>query len=141
MLIIILLLQHQSLIHRTFCLGQSININKKISIFISYCRRIIPCVENATWQVEPYLEESTYPWLYPNGKGGEADPERPLALTIRDYYKQRLKSVDNRWQKDPTWIFRSLNLLQREDLRKAVNYQVKKKYENSKLCYLIYPGK
>ncbi|CAF4302560.1 unnamed protein product [Rotaria sp. Silwood2] len=109
------------------------------SNILSGPKRIIPCVENATWQVEPYLEESTYPWLYPNGKGGEADPERPLALTIRDYYKQRLKFVDNRWQKDPTWIFRSLNLLQREDLRKAVNYQVKKKYENGKLCYLIYP--
>ncbi|CAF3785459.1 unnamed protein product [Rotaria sordida] len=79
-------------------------------------KRKISCAENPIWQIEPYLEESTYPWLYTHGKGGEADPERPIALSIRDYYKQRLKSVDNRWQKDPTWIFRSLNLLQREEL-------------------------
>jgi hypothetical protein len=99
------------------------------------------CAENPTWQIEPYLEEKCYPWLYPDGKGGEADPERPLQINARDYYKQRLKSSDNRWQKDPTWIFRALNLLQREDLRKSVNYHARKKYEDGKMCYLIYPGK
>jgi hypothetical protein len=78
--------------------------------------------------------------LYPNGKGGEADPERPIVINLRDYYKNRLKCVDNRWQKDPTWIFRALNLLQREDLRKSVNYHAKRKYRNGKMCYLIYPG-
>ncbi|CAF4756789.1 unnamed protein product, partial [Rotaria sp. Silwood2] len=72
--------------------------------------------------IESYLEERCYPWLYPHGKGGEADPERPLQINLRDYYKQRLKSADNRWQKDPTWIFRALNLLQREDLCRSVNY-------------------
>ncbi|CAF3573430.1 unnamed protein product [Rotaria socialis] len=102
-------------------------------------QRIMACAENPTWQIEPYLEEKCYPWLYPHGKGGEADPERPLQINTRDYYKQRLKSSDNRWQKDPTWIFRALNLLQREDLRKSVNYHARKKYEDGKMCYLIYP--
>ncbi|CAF3233766.1 unnamed protein product [Rotaria sp. Silwood2] len=85
-------------------------------------KRIIPCAEDPIWKIESYLEERCYPWLYPHGKGGEADPERPLQINLRDYYKQRLKSADNRWQKDPTWIFRALNLLQREDLCRSVNY-------------------
>ncbi|CAF3453929.1 unnamed protein product [Rotaria socialis] len=100
--------------------------------------RIIPCAENPTWHIEPYLEEKSHPWLYPQGKGGEADPERPLDINLRDYYKQRLKSSDNRWQKDPAWSFRALNLLQREDLRKSVNYHARKKYQDGKMCYLIY---
>ncbi|CAF3454536.1 unnamed protein product [Rotaria sp. Silwood1] len=104
-------------------------------------KRIIPCAQDPIWEIEPYLEERCYPWLYPHGKGGEADPERPLQINLRDYYKQRLKSADNRWQKDPTWIFRALNLLQREDLCRSVNYHVKKSYQNGKMCYLIYPGK
>ena len=83
---------------------------------INSFRRTIRCVENATWQSEPYLEGKCYPWLYPYGKGGEADP-------------------------DPTWIFRALNLLQREDLRRSVNFHAKKKYQDGKMCYLIYPGK
>ncbi|CAF1487611.1 unnamed protein product, partial [Adineta ricciae] len=79
-------------------------------------KRIISCAKDAIWQVEPFLEERAYPWLYPYGKGGEADPERPLTINLRDYYKLRLKSADNRWQADPTWIFRALNILQRDDL-------------------------
>ncbi|CAF4997261.1 unnamed protein product, partial [Rotaria sp. Silwood1] len=102
-------------------------------------RRLISCAANPIWEIEPYLEEKSYPWLYPEGKGGEADPERPLQISIRDYYKQRLKSSDNRWQKDPTWIFRALNLLQRQDLCRSVNYHAKKKYQHGKLCYQIYP--
>ncbi|CAF1231792.1 unnamed protein product [Adineta ricciae] len=97
------------------------------------------CAKDAVWQIEPYLEERAYPWLYPLGKGGEADPERPIALNLREYYKLRLKSDDNRWQKDPTWIFRALNVLQREDLRRSVNFHAKKSYLNGKMCYLIYP--
>ncbi|CAF4660202.1 unnamed protein product, partial [Rotaria sp. Silwood2] len=40
-------------------------------------KRIIPCAEDPIWEIEPYLEERCYPWLYPHGKKGEADPERP----------------------------------------------------------------
>ncbi|CAF4183426.1 unnamed protein product, partial [Adineta steineri] len=109
------------------------------SEILSGPKRVISCAENPTWQIEPYLEEKCYPWLYPLGKGGEADPERPIAISLRDYYKLRLKSSDNRWQKDPTWVFRALNMLQREDLRKSVNYHAKRKYRDGKMCYLIYP--
>ncbi|CAF1231847.1 unnamed protein product [Adineta ricciae] len=102
-------------------------------------KRVMSCAKDAIWQVEPYLEERSYPWLYPHGKGGEGDPERPLKMNLREYYKLRLKSVDNRWQKDPTWIFRALNILQRDDLRKSVNFHAKKRFQNGKMCYLIYP--
>ncbi|CAF3550567.1 unnamed protein product [Rotaria socialis] len=99
------------------------------------------CAENATWEIEPYLEEKCYPWLYPNGKHGEADPERPISIDLRECYKQRLKSCGNRWQKDPTWIFRARNILQRQDLCKSVNYHAKRKDVDGKMCYLIYAGK
>ncbi len=99
-------------------------------------RRVISCAQDPTWQIEPYLEEKGYPWLYPHGKGGEADPERPVVINYRDYYKQRLKSADNRWQKDLTWIFHALNLLQREDLGKSVNYHAKKNIEMEKCVTL-----
>ncbi|CAF4786740.1 unnamed protein product, partial [Rotaria sp. Silwood2] len=55
-------------------------------------KRRIPCAEDLIREIESYLEERCYPWLYPHGKGGEADPERPLQINLRDYYKQRLKS-------------------------------------------------
>ncbi|CAF0877379.1 unnamed protein product [Adineta steineri] len=57
------------------------------SEFLSNPKRVIPCAENPTWQIGPYLEEKCYPWLYPLGKGGEADPERSIAINLRDYYK------------------------------------------------------
>ncbi|CAM4979218.1 unnamed protein product [Rotaria socialis] len=104
-------------------------------------KRVMTCAENATWEIEPYLEEKCYPWLYPNGKHGEADPERPISIDLRECYKQRLKSCGNRWQKDPTWIFRARNILQRQDLCKSVNYHAKRKDVDGKMCYLIYAGK
>ncbi len=87
------------------------------------------------------MEEKTFPWLYPTGEGGELDMKRPIPLKLRDYFKVRLMSSDKRWQLDSIWIFRAMNLIQRDDLCTAVNYHVKKHFKKDRLCYTIYPCK
>ena len=79
------------------------------------------------------MEECTFPWLYPTGEGGELDIKRPIPLKLRDYYKLRLMSADKRWQSDSTWVFRAMNLIQRDDLCTAVNYHAKQQLKNNRL--------
>jgi len=87
------------------------------------------------------MEERTFPWLYPTGEGGELDMKRPIPLKLSDYCKVRLMSADKRWQSDPIWLFRAMNLIQRDDLCTAVNYHAKKHFKKDRLCYDIYPCK
>ncbi|CAF1402322.1 unnamed protein product [Adineta ricciae] len=86
------------------------------------------------------MEECTFPWLYSTGQGGELDMKRPIPLKLRDYYKLRLMSVDKRWQSDSIWVFRAMNLIQRDDLCTVVNYHAKQQFKNERLCYNIYPS-
>ena len=71
---------------------------------------------------DEYVEEKSFPHLYPTGKFGETHHDRPSKLTVRDYYKLRALSYDNRYQADPCWIFRALNIVQRADLYKRIYY-------------------
>ena len=103
--------------------------------------RTLKPAEEPVWKILPGMEECTFPWIYPNGEGGELDIKRPIPMKCRDYYKLRLMSADKRWQWDPIWAFRAMNLMQREDLCSAVNYHVKKQFKNDRLCCNIYPGK
>lgn len=103
--------------------------------------RTLEAAEDAIWQIESGLEESTFPWIYPTGERGELDNNRPIKLKLRDYYKLRLMSHDKRWQSDAIWAFRAMNLIQRDDLRKAVNYHAKKQFKKERICYNIYPCK
>jgi hypothetical protein len=97
--------------------------------------------ENPVWKIEPGMEECTFPWIYPNGEGGELEMKRPISIKLREYCKIRLMSSDKRWQSDPIWTFRAMNLIQRDDLRTAVNYHAKKQFKKDRLCYEIYPCK
>ncbi|CAF4849785.1 unnamed protein product [Rotaria socialis] len=102
--------------------------------------RTLKAGEDLIWQLQSGMEESTFPWIYPTGEGGELDRKRPISLKIRDYCKLRLMSADKRWQADPIWTFRAMNLIQRDDLCSAVNYHAKKYYKKDRLCYNIYPS-
>jgi hypothetical protein len=87
------------------------------------------------------MEGCTFPWLYPTGEGGELDKKRTITLKLRDYCKLRLFSADKRWQADSIWVFRAMNLIQRDDLCTAVNYHAKQHFKKDRLCYSIYPCK
>ncbi|CAF1148408.1 unnamed protein product [Adineta ricciae] len=102
--------------------------------------RTLKAGEDPIWKIEPGMEECTFPWLYPTGERGELDIKRPIPLKLRDYYKLRLMSSDKRWQNDSIWTFRAMNLIQRDDLRAAVNYHVKQQFKKDRLCYNIYPA-
>ncbi|CAF3460120.1 unnamed protein product, partial [Rotaria socialis] len=102
--------------------------------------RTLKAGEDLIWQLQSGMEESTFPWIYPTGEGGELDRKRPISLKIRDYCKLRLMSADKRWQADPIWTFRAMNLIQRDDLCSAVNYHAKNYYKKDRLCYNIYPS-
>ncbi|CAF1425719.1 unnamed protein product [Adineta steineri] len=102
--------------------------------------RTLKAGEDPIWKIQSGMEESTFPWIYPTGEGGELDTKRPIPLTLRDYSKLRLMSADKRWQSDSIWTFRAMNLIQRDDLCKAVNYHVKKQFKKDRLCYNIYPS-
>ncbi|CAF3808956.1 unnamed protein product [Rotaria socialis] len=95
--------------------------------------------EDPIWKIEAGMEESTFPWIYPTGEGGELDIARPISLKLRDNYKLRLMSADKRWQADSIWTFRTMNLIQRDDLCTAVNYHAKTQFNKDRLCYSIYP--
>ncbi|CAF1405176.1 unnamed protein product [Adineta steineri] len=101
--------------------------------------RTLKAGEDPIWKIQSGMEESTFPWIYPTGEGGELDTKRPIPLTLRDYSKLRLMSADKRWQSDSIWTFRAMNLIQRDDLCTAVNYHVKKQFKKDRLCYNIYP--
>ena len=109
-------------------------------MLICISSRSLKAGENPVWKIQSGMEECTFPWLYPTGEGGELDIQRPIPLKCRDYYKLRLMSADKRWKLDCIWIFRAMNLIQREDLCAAVNYHVKKQFKHNRLCYNIYPG-
>ncbi|CAF5028686.1 unnamed protein product, partial [Rotaria socialis] len=91
--------------------------------------RTLKAGEDPIWQLQSGMEESTFPWIYPTGEGGELDRKRPISLKLRDYCKLRLMSADKRWQADPIWTFRAMNLIQRDYLCSAVNYHAKKYYK------------
>jgi len=103
--------------------------------------RTLRAGEDAVWKMEPGMEECTFPWLYPTGERGELHCDRPITLKFREYCKLRLLSADKRWQTDSVWVFRALNLIQREDLCSAVNYHARTQYKKDRLCYEIYPCK
>ncbi|CAF1196955.1 unnamed protein product [Adineta ricciae] len=107
--------------------------------FLGPCRTL-KVGENPVWNIQPGMEECTFPWLYPTGQGGELDMKRHIPLKLRDYYKLRLMSVDKRWQSDSIWVFRAMNLIQRDDLCTAVNYHAKQQFKKDRLCYNIYPS-
>ncbi|XP_055345765.1 uncharacterized protein LOC129593463 [Paramacrobiotus metropolitanus] len=67
------------------------------------------------------LEEKCYPNLFPFGKGGVED-DRECRIDYGKYFEIRLLSKDNRFQKDPSYVFRCLNVYQRELMCKEVNY-------------------
>ncbi|CAF4830572.1 unnamed protein product, partial [Rotaria socialis] len=95
---------------------------KKNSTYVDiFNSRTLKAGEDLIWQLQSGMEESTFPWIYPTGEGGELDRKRPISLKIRDYCKLRLMSADKRWQADPIWTFRAMNLIQRDDLCSAVN--------------------
>ncbi|CAF4368147.1 unnamed protein product, partial [Adineta steineri] len=102
--------------------------------------RTLKAAEDPVWKTECGMEESTFPWIYPTGEGGELDAKRPIPLKLRDYCKLRLTSADKRWQSDSIWTFRAMNLIQRDDLCTAVNYHAKKQFNKDRLCYNIYPA-
>ncbi|CAF5009716.1 unnamed protein product, partial [Rotaria sp. Silwood1] len=96
--------------------------------------------DDPIWKIQSGMEECTFPWIYPTGEGGELDAKRPVPLKLRDYCKFRLMCVDKRWQADPIWTFRAMNLIQRDDLCTAVNYHAKRQFKKDRLCYSIYPS-
>ncbi|CAF2041804.1 unnamed protein product [Rotaria magnacalcarata] len=102
--------------------------------------RTLKAGDDPIWKIQPGMEECTFPWIYPTGEGGELDTKRSIPLKLRDYCKLRLMSADKRWQADPIWTFRAMNLIQRDDLCAAVNYHAKKLFKNDRLCYNIYPS-
>jgi len=103
--------------------------------------RTLKASEDPIWKIQPGMEEYTFPWIYPTGEGGELDQKRPIPLKFRDYCQLRLMSADKRWQSDPIWTFRAMNLIQRDDLCTAVNYHAKTKFKQDRLCYTIYTCK
>ncbi|CAF4997706.1 unnamed protein product, partial [Rotaria socialis] len=102
--------------------------------------RTLKAGDNPIWKIEAGMEECTFPWIYPTGEGGELDMKRPISLKLRDYCKLRLMCADKRWQGDSIWIFRAMNLIQRDDLCTAVNYHAKKQFNKDRLCNNIYPS-
>ncbi|CAM2727444.1 unnamed protein product [Rotaria socialis] len=102
--------------------------------------RTLKAGDNPIWKIEAGMEECTFPSIYPTGEGGELDMKRPISLKLRDYCKLRLMCADKRWQGDSIWIFRAMNMIQRDDLCTAVNYRAKNQFNKDRLCYNIYPS-
>lgn len=70
----------------------------------------------------PKVEEGSYPHLFPDGKGGEKDPNRPIPETTREYIQARLRVKNSPFQADKSWPFRSLLNLSKSDLMRAIRF-------------------
>ena len=73
---------------------------------------------------DKHVEEKSYPNLFPGGDSGE-HAERNYILDTPEYYKLRLLNGDNRFQKDVSYVFRALNIVQRHYLNSSINYMLR----------------
>jgi hypothetical protein len=69
-------------------------------------------------------EEKAYPHLFPTGCNGEF-MERPTEINSIRYYQNRLRCLDNRFQADTTYIFRSFNIVQKHYVDEAINFALR----------------
>jgi hypothetical protein len=81
------------------------------------------------WQEIPGREEAAYYHLYPSGRGGALDPERPVPLTAREYNLARLFGADARFGGDSSWVFARLHELNKADLTCAISFILNHGYE------------
>jgi hypothetical protein len=83
------------------------------------------------WTDVEGLEELAYPNLFPTGQWGARNATRPVPLTLNQYGRIRLRSHDQRFAGDPSWIFRMLNFRQREDMASSINFVLRSRGKNT----------
>ncbi|GAU89079.1 hypothetical protein RvY_01674 [Ramazzottius varieornatus] len=100
--------------------------------------RVLPRHTKAVWTVDdPFQEEKSYPHLFPFGDAGES-AQRLYAFEQPEYYEMRLLSADTRWQKDVSYVFRALNLVQLHYLESSIDYALREK--NNHVDNTLTPG-
>ena len=74
----------------------------------------------------PGGEELAFPWLFPLGCGGLTE-ERPIRLSVPDYFNCRLYNRDSRWRKSITYLMYAVNHMEQSRLSNEIEIQMRLK--------------
>ncbi|MEW8545326.1 MAG: DUF6570 domain-containing protein [Candidatus Thiodiazotropha sp.] len=74
----------------------------------------------------PSGEEVAFPWLFPMGCGGLTE-NRPIKLTVLDYFNCRLYNKDSRWRKSITYLMYAVNHMEQSKLSNEIEIQMRLK--------------
>lgn len=75
-----------------------------------------------------HSEVLSFPWLFPFGRNGFHELSRTRRLTLNQYFKMRLFSVDPRWRKDISYLINAVNVYEKSVLSQLISvyFRVKK---------------
>ena len=73
------------------------------------------------WQSDLYLEEKLFPALFPYGIGGylSSNMLRQNDMGFANYVKNRLLSADDKFRKDPSYVFFLLLVKEMVDMKNS----------------------
>lgn len=74
-----------------------------------------------------HLEEKAFVDLFPLGKNGFDEPRRAY-LTYQSYFQRRLLSDDNRFRRNPSYLFWALNLMEQDRLQQGISIALKRRH-------------
>ena len=63
----------------------------------------------------------TWPHLHPNGLYGLHHPGRETKLTNLQYFQQRILNWDNRFSKNPSFVYAAVQFIEKQQLNRNVN--------------------
>ena len=70
---------------------------------------------------EEHWESKSYPALFPDGKYDYHDKDRPVKITMQQYFDQRIMNCDRRFSRNPSYLFAAFACNEKNVLERNVN--------------------
>lgn len=74
---------------------------------------------------DEFFEEMAFPDKYPCGRGGYNSTTRPVRLTLRKFYNQRLLNCDGRFASDTDYLFSAQYAVERKQIADNISVYVR----------------
>ena len=79
---------------------------------------------------EPNWEALAFPKDFPYGRGHYGDDNREVPITPSQYIHARLQCFDNRFAKNPVYIFSQLDWIERVAIHNSINFMERKAFQS-----------